>query len=251
MADGGYAVLTLLHRLASLKNPVVAITRLRLDAAPYQVAPPRAEKQNGRPRKKGQRLATLTSVLEDKTTVWTRIVVERFYSQCRREVEIVSACCVWYHSGMPPVEIRYVLIRDPEGKFAPQALSKSFPGSFYVGNWKPPSRKFVCIWEWRPNISGAILPYCDLAIYRTTPALLEIFSLVILLAQDQWVLGKLSIRQSAWYVKEVATFSDALACVRRDLWRQLSFWISSQESDIEKLQATLLSRFSDVLCYPA
>ena len=122
MADGGYAVLTLLHRLASLKNPVVAITRLRLDAAPYQVAPPRAEKQNGRPRKKGQRLATLASVLEDKTTVWTRIVVERFYSQCCREVEIVSACCVWYHSGMPPVEIRYVLIRDPEGKFAPQAL---------------------------------------------------------------------------------------------------------------------------------
>ena len=122
MADGGYVVLTLLHRLASLKNPVVAITRLRLDAAPYQVAPPRAEKQNGRPRKKGQRLATLASVLEDKTTVWTRIVVERFYSQCRREVEIVSACCVWYHSGMPPVEIRYVLIRDPEGKFAPQAL---------------------------------------------------------------------------------------------------------------------------------
>ena len=93
--------------------------------------------------------------------------------------------------------------------------------------------------------------WSDLAILRTTPALLGIFSLVTLLAQEQWVVGKLSIRQSAWYVKEVATFSDALACVRRDLWRQLSFWISSQESDIEKLQATLLSRFSDVLCYPA
>ena len=41
------------------------------------------------------------------------------------------------------------------------AQSKSFPGSFYVGNWKPPSRKFVYICEWRLNVSGVTLPYCE------------------------------------------------------------------------------------------
>ena len=29
---------------------------------------------------------------------------------------------VWYHSGLPVVPLRWVLIRDGEGKLAPQAL---------------------------------------------------------------------------------------------------------------------------------
>jgi hypothetical protein len=255
VADGGYAVLTLLHRLSSLDKPVVAITRLRLDAALYAETPPRANKQNGRPRKKGKRLPTLASLVEDTATVWTRLVVPRYYSQSRREIEIVSACCIWYHSGMPPVPIRYVLIRDPEGKFAPQALlctdGNACPEQ--IVSW------FVLRWQLETTFQEVRLhlgvetqrQWSDLAILRTTPALLGLFSLVTLLAQEQWIQGKLSIRQSAWYAKEVATFSDALASVRRDLWRQLSFWMSSQESDIQKHRDALLDRFSEVLCYPA
>ena len=37
-------------------------------------------------------------------------------------MEIVSGTCVWYHTGMPAVPMRWVLIRDPQGKFDPQAL---------------------------------------------------------------------------------------------------------------------------------
>jgi hypothetical protein len=37
-------------------------------------------------------------------------------------VEIVSATAIWYHTGMPPLPIRWVLIRDPQGKFRSQAL---------------------------------------------------------------------------------------------------------------------------------
>ena len=38
------------------------------------------------------------------------------------EVEITSDTALWYHAGKPPVALRWVLIRDPTGRFAPQAL---------------------------------------------------------------------------------------------------------------------------------
>lgn len=120
VADGGYSVLTLLDRCTRPTTSITVVTRLRLDAALYDSAPPRYAGQNGRPRKKGKRLPTLQRILEDPATIWTKIVVPRFYSQASREVEVVSATCLWYHSGMPAVPIRYVLIRDPQAKSGPK-----------------------------------------------------------------------------------------------------------------------------------
>jgi hypothetical protein len=37
-------------------------------------------------------------------------------------VEFCSATAVWRHGGMPVVPIRWVLLRDPLGRFSPQAL---------------------------------------------------------------------------------------------------------------------------------
>ena len=62
VADSSYAALDLLHFCQSLTQPVTLITRLRLDAALYEPAPPREPGQNGRPRVKGQRLPTLNSL---------------------------------------------------------------------------------------------------------------------------------------------------------------------------------------------
>jgi len=55
--------------------------------------------------------------------------------------------------------------------------------------------------------------WSDLAILRTTPALLALFSLVTLLAHQHAKRCKLPIRQAAWYHKSQPTFSDALALV--------------------------------------
>ena len=102
VADGGYSVLTLLDRCARLRCPITMLTRLRLDAGLYEPAPQRQPGQMGRPRKKGKRLPTLQQVLQEQTTAWTRVTVPRWYSQHERQVEIVSACCIWYHTGYPP-----------------------------------------------------------------------------------------------------------------------------------------------------
>jgi hypothetical protein len=95
VADRSYAVLTLLDRCVQLAQPVVMITRLRLDAAFFTPAPPRKPKQNGRPRIKGGRLPTLQQIVDDPATVWTKVTVPRWYSQGAREVELAAATCVW------------------------------------------------------------------------------------------------------------------------------------------------------------
>jgi hypothetical protein len=122
VADSSFAVLTLWHALRQLSQPVTMITRLRLDAALYEPAPARVSGQTGRPRSKGKRLPTLLPVLHDSTTSWAPLTVCGWDRTPQREGEVVSEIAVWYPSGMPPVPIRWVLIRDPLGKFTPQAL---------------------------------------------------------------------------------------------------------------------------------
>ena len=52
--------------------------------------------------------------------------------------------------------------------------------------------------------------WSDLAIERTTPALLGLFSLVVLLAHALYPTGDLPLPQAAWYPKTHATFHDVL-----------------------------------------
>jgi len=121
VADSSFAALELLDHVKTLPRSHV-ITRLRLDAALYDPLPPRAPGTKGRPRLKGKRLPTLEAVLEDESTPWTKLLVEQWYGEGPREVEVTTDTAVWYHTGKPPVAIRWVLIRDPQEDCKPQAL---------------------------------------------------------------------------------------------------------------------------------
>src|SRR5918993_6000363 len=122
VADRAYASLKVLDRCRRLRRPIAFITRLRLDAALYEPAPPRRQGQIGRPRLKGERLPNLSVVAQDPTTVWKPTEIANWYGSEDRTVEIASETAVWYSTGLPAVPIRWVLIRDPEGGFKPQAL---------------------------------------------------------------------------------------------------------------------------------
>ena len=121
VGDGGYAVLDLLHCCQSLAQPVTLIARLRLDAALYEPAPPRQLGRNGRPPLKGRRLPALKALLDLPTVSWVEVSVA-WYNGTTRTVELTSQTAVWYRSGKPPVPLRWVLVRDPQGEFATQAL---------------------------------------------------------------------------------------------------------------------------------
>jgi hypothetical protein len=60
--------------------------------------------------------------------------------------------------------------------------------------------------------------WSDLAILRTTPALLALFSLITLFAHHILHGQPLPVRQAAWYRKKRPTFTDTLALVRQQLW---------------------------------
>ena len=120
VADSSFTALDFLAALVC--HGVVCITRLRLDAALYNPAPPRLPGTLGRPRTKGKRLPNLSQVLIDAGTVWQHALVPGWYGGGERAVELCSGTAVWRHAGLPIVPIRWVLVRDPLGRFDPQAL---------------------------------------------------------------------------------------------------------------------------------
>jgi hypothetical protein len=257
VADGGYASLKLLDRCRRLSNPITFITRLRLDAALYEPAQPRYPGQMGRTRLKGERLANLSAVAEDPATAWTSITVSEWYGGKERIVEVASATAVWYSTGLPPVPLRWVLIRDPEEEFETQALlctdlhtdPQRIIG-WFVRRW----RMEATFQEVRQRLGFETQrQWSELAIRRTAPALLGLFSLVTLFAHQHMTKGADSARQTAWYRKLRPTFSDALAQVRRQLWaqEQATFRGSPQEVDAVKVPREFMERLTEAVCYAA
>ena len=100
VADRAYASLKLLDRCRKLSKPFTFITRLRLDAALYEPAPPRKPGQIGRPRIKGERLPNLSAVAEDPNTVWKPTTLANWCGESERTVEIASETAVWYSTGL-------------------------------------------------------------------------------------------------------------------------------------------------------
>jgi DDE superfamily endonuclease len=252
VGDSAYAVLEFLHACQALRQPVTVITRLRLDAALYEPAP--AYTGKGRPRKKGKRLPTPQQLIADPATRWTRWPVV-WYNHQLRDIEISTHQAVWYHTGQPPVPIRFILIRDVAGKFDPQALLSTDPSLdpldilvFFKRRWQmEPTFRHV-----REQLGVETQrQWSHKAIARTTPTLLGLFSLVTLLAHALLTRHVLTIHKSAWYSKTLPTFSDALALVRSRLWAHLTFPMSADDADMLKVPRVLLDRFNDLLSYAA
>ena len=257
VADRAYASLKLLDRCRELSKPITFVTRLRLDAALYEPAPPRRQGQIGRPRIKGERLPNLSVVAEDPKTVWEPTEIANWYGGEGRTVEIASETAVWYSTGLPAVPVRWVLIRDPEGGFEPQALLctdlETDPERivrWYVMRWQVE----VTFQEARRHLGFETQrQWSEMAIRRTTPALLGLFSLVTLFAHRRMAQAASVFRRAAWYRKRHPTFADALAVVRKELWAQeeRTFCGSPSTTDTIKVPRAYVERLTEAVCYAA
>ena len=265
VGDSGYAVLDLLHFCQSLRQPVTFITRLRLDAGLYAPAPPRRPGQNGRPRVKGPRLPTLKEQLGKEqlgkeqlglpAVSWNAVPVT-WYDGTTRTVELASQTALWYHSGKPPVPIRWVLVRDPRGEFDTQALLCTDPAvaPAQILEW------FVLRWQLEVTFQAARAhlgvetqrQWSDRAIARTTPVLMGMFSWTTLAAHLLQKRQPMTQRTAAWYAKPAPTFVDAIALVRRHLWlASEGFSMSAPHPDNEKAPTAFYARLIDSLAYAA
>jgi hypothetical protein len=253
VADSSYAALELLDSLLNLPNPVYMVTQLRLDAGLYEPAPHREPGTVGRPRKKGKRLPKLSEVLADEQTDWQTITVADWYGKGPTQVEITSNTAVWYHSGMPAVPIRWVLVRDPKGKFETRAFLCTDQSAspiqileWFVRRWQVE----VTFQEVRTHLGVETQrQWSDKAIARTTPILMGLFSWVTLLAHQSLSNGTLPVRHAAWYSKATPTFSDAIAVVRSRFWQHWGFCMSASDTDMQKPSQNLLMRLFEAVCY--
>lgn len=238
VADSSFAVIDLLWQLRQLKNPICMITRFRLDAALYEPIKP-VPGALGRPRKKGKRLPTLEKITKDKATRWKRLTVQEWYGEKKRDIEITSNSAVWFHSAKPALPIRWVIVRDPKKIFKTQALlctditiSPEQIITWFVRRWQVE----VTFHEARTHLGiETQRQWADLSILRITPALLGLFSIVTLLANLHARKQKLPIQQTAWYIKKLPTFSDALNIVKETLHSHRYFRTSQFYHEIQKV----------------
>lgn len=249
VADRSYAVISLLH---SLTGQVSLISRLRLDAALYEPAPPSAAGKRGRKRLKGRRLPTLQQIAADPTTPWQSMSIADWYGGKSQTVAYVSQTAVWYHTGKPPVAIRWVLVRW-EGKLAgfvsnDPTLEAGDMLTYFVRRWSIETT-FALVRA--PLGVETQRQWSDAAISRTTPVLLGLFTLVTLLADGLSTAGLVVSQRSSWYCKAHPTFSDALASVRRHLWRGMHFQTSAFEPEVVKLSAQQFQLWENALAWAA
>jgi len=250
VGDASFAALDLLN---AVREKVTVVSKLRLDAALYRKAAPRRAGQMGRTRKKGKRLPTLQAVIANRQTKWKRLRIKNWYGEPNRSIEIISGKCVWYHTGKQAVPIRWVIIRDPLLKFETQAVFSTRTSAapkqiieWFVKRWQvevtfEESRRHLGIETQRQ--------WSDKAIGRETPCLFGLFSLITMVAQEMAKGGKLKIRSAAWYHKEAATFSDAIGCVRQQIWEKRSFQTSINEVEMIKIPRSFLECLTDTLCF--
>jgi len=156
---------------------------------------------------------------------------------------------------MPAVPMRGGLIRVPQGKFDPQALlcTQLEAAPVHVLAW--------CVRRW--PVAGTFeavrahlgretqRQWSDKAVPRTTPYVLGLSALVLLLAAHVHEQHARTGRRDAWYAKETVPFSETLAMVRRWLWAAQHFQMSQTQADMIKVPHSLCERLTETLCYAA
>lgn len=249
VGDSSYAVLDL---LTVLQGQVSLISRLRLDAALYEPVGVRPAGQRGRHRLKGKRLPTLFQLVGSGALAWQWLEVATWYGGQVQLVEHATGTAIWYHSGKPPVAIRWVVVRL-EGKLTGLVSNDSELTAEQIIGY------FVRRWSMETTFALARAhlgvesqrQWSELAIARTTPILMGLFSVVTLLAHSLQKQGQLVCQVSSWYKKDHLTFSDALAAVRRYLWREMNFCTSGSEVVHVKMSQQQYQLWQNALAWAA
>jgi DDE superfamily endonuclease len=232
VVDGGFAAVSL--ALACVQNKVVMVSRLRWDAALYHPPAPQPPGKRGRKPLQGKRQRSLRGWAERSDTPWETVEVT-WYGGQRKKLWVFSRTALWYTPGLSPVEIRYVLVADPEGKLRMEAFFctdlQATPEQileWVVMRWSVE----VTFEEARAHLGFETQrQWSEPAIARTSPVLLALSSLVTVLALRLSQGGQIPVPVTAWYHKTEPTFADCLALVRRHLWRARYLVNSTAEAD--------------------
>jgi hypothetical protein len=246
--DGEFAALDLLHALAP---SMVVITRMRRDARLFD--PPSYQDKPGRPGRKGKRQPLLSARITDPATRWLRAVQSSRTSwRSNGWIEYAHGTALWHHGGKPIVPILWVLVRYPDGRREPEAflctdisaaprdVLDCFNRRWAVETTYEEARAHLGMETQRQ--------WSDPAIFRTTPVLLGLYSVVTLYVHQNAERLALSPRRAAWYPKPAVTFADAIARLRQHLWLE-RIVTSAAPTDVTEPISPAIQCIVEAACY--
>lgn len=229
---------------------VTVIGRCRLDAAIYEPAPIRRAGQMGRPRVRGAKLPSPEARLASGKIRWQSVRVNVYGKTATVKVLVIDA--LWYVAAGSEV-MRLVVVRDFPGHerddvfvctdptMSAEAIIETFANRWAIE---------VTFHEVKGKL-GFEDPQnrTDLAVERTAPFALWMYSLVVLWYLTAGQSLRAARRPSMpWYrAKAAPAFSDMLATLRRASWSQRLFDPAGNHSTYRKLLQPLIDHLSDAV----
>lgn len=251
LADGGFRSHELSNFCHRHRRQLTLVSRFYPDAALYE--PPPAYSGHGRPRVKGTRLPSPEQVVAGRQRL--KHLTVAWYGGKSRRIAYVTGTGLWYRSGHGLVPVRWVFVRDLEGRHQDEyfystdtSLTPQQIIEYYVSRW-PIETTFQ---EAREHLGvHTSRQWAAQSVLRMTPLLLGLYSLVCLIYAQQ--VRKCPARPSQWdwYQKDEPTFADALASVRRVVWQHTLFATAPQRWAFQKLPRSLQKLLLDCLCRAA
>jgi hypothetical protein len=232
--DGAFA------SLAGRSLPRTHLTsRMRRDAALFELPPPRKRRTRGRPRKRGRRLPTPEGMAR-RINGWVRKTVD---FRGRLEKRLLLCRPVLWYNVRPDRQVLLVIVRDPKGKqhddfFFTTDLDDNPEkvASRYAGRWS--------IEDTFRNVKQFLGGEDPQTWKHQGPERAAALSLWVYSTVWHWYLTtqgtKVSWPSLPWYQsKKTPSFPDALASLRRILWCTI-FSASAPRSLIPKNVAVLI-----------
>lgn len=251
LGDGGYATVELAHFCSRHHRHLVS--RLRADAALYAPPPQRTKNDKGRPRAKGRRIASPGEVAKRKNAAWKRATVD-WYGGGARRVSLLTGTGLWYNHGRA-IAIRWVYVVDRQGThrddcifstditLSPERIVSLFTRRWSIEVTFEEARAHLGFETTRQHVAPSVL--------RMAPCLLGLFTVITLAFASYLRRHPVHPARTPWYDKHDLTFSDAIAAVRRQLWCETVFGISTHSSLVPKLPRSFRTRLLDALSQAA
>ena len=242
VGDGSYATFGLM--IKAVACDVGLIVRMKMNSRLYHLPPPPVKGKRGPKPKKGKRILSMKARLTDKRIKWQEVTFSEWYGAKDKTMLITTGLSIWSSGSKGElVHLRWVLIRDPEGKMDPVLIgctelntSAEDAVRFFVRRWQVE----VTFAEVRRHLGVETQrQWSDLAIERSTPLLMGLFSVVCLMAKPLFEADKLEMATTAWYDKTRYSLSDVLKAVRQQIWAVSNFSGTDKATLTKKLKAKI------------
>jgi len=229
--DGSFATLELF--INAQQNGIGMIARMKFNSRLYHLPPKKYPKGKRGPKPPvGKRLLSMEKRLTDKRIKWTSVTFSQWYGNRNKQMLITSGVAIWRKSNSLLVKVKWILLKDPQGELEPVLLASSDfeidtvdMVQFFVRRW----RVEVTFAEVRRHLGVETQrQWSDLAIERTTPCLMALFTIVCLLANSLRNSQNIEPNHTAWYKKKGVTFSDVLSTVRLEIFQKAKLLIRGE-----------------------